>query len=563
MEEILPPAGPGNLWDYEALRRGFDWGAFRSEFDWSRGGAYNVAAEAIDRHALDGRGPRPALHSVGVGGEVRSFTFQEMSEMSSRLASGLVRLGARRGERVLVYLDRGPELLVSLLGIVKMGGIAGPLFSALGPEAVRDRAMDCQASAIVTTPYLFQRLRTVLGELGSVRHFIILGHEGEDGIVPFERLLRSGDPGFPAVDMGPDDPYVIHYTSGSTGKPKGILLAHKAMTQQLMACRYVVDLREDDVYWCTADPGWVTGTSVGIFGPWYLGTTVVSYEGRFDARAWYSLIQRLRVSVWFTAPTALRMLMREGDALVRGHELGSLRHVCSAGEPLNPEVVRWGLRALGQRIHDNWWQTETGAPCISNFRSVPLKPGSMGLPLPGVSAAIVDERGEVHEGHEVPHLVEVPDHAVDVDHVPAGHLQQYRGVMLGQALGQVVHSRQLGYALHHEPHPPHGLGGQSGQSPLDDARLHQCLDAAVHGLRGNVQLLAQLGERHPRVLHHASANGDVRLVHATGSSLAAIIGCARPGTLDDLLPHPTEMHHAGEEHDDADDQQPEAQPPAP
>jgi acetyl-CoA synthetase len=201
--------------------------------------------------------------------------------------------------------------------------------------------------------------------------------------------------------MVPEDPYVIHYTSGSTGKPKGILLGHKAMLQQLMACRYVVDLQAEDVYWCSADPGWVTGTSVGIFGPWYLGATIVSYEGRFDARAWYSLIQRLRVSVWFTAPTALRMLMREGDGLVKEYNLGSLRHVCSAGEPLNPEVVRWGLQTLGQRIHDNWWQTETGAPCISNYRCMALRPGSMGRPLPGVEAAIVDEAGrELPPGRE-------------------------------------------------------------------------------------------------------------------------------------------------------------------
>jgi acetyl-CoA synthetase len=209
----------------------------------------------------------------------------------------------------------------------------------------------------------------------------------------FGEVLGAGSPGFQPVDMSPTAPYIIHYTSGSTGKPKGVLLGHKAMIQQRMTCRYVVDLREEDTYWCTADPGWVTGTSVGIFGPWYLGTTLVSYEGRFNARTWYQIIERYKVSVWFTAPTALRMLMRAGDDIVGEHDLSSLRHVCSAGEPLNPEVVRWGLRVLGRRIHDNWWQTETGAPCISNYRCMDIRPGSMGKPIPGLIAAIVDEHG--------------------------------------------------------------------------------------------------------------------------------------------------------------------------
>jgi len=154
-----------------------------------------------------------------------------------------------------------------------------------------------------------------------------------------------------------------------------------------------VDLQEDDTYWCAADPGWVTGTSVGIFGPLYLGTTIVSYEGRFNAHTWYSIIEKFKVSVWFTAPTALRMLMRAGDEAIAEHDLSSLRHICSAGEPLNPEVVRWGLKGLGQRIHDNWWQTETGAPCISNYRCMEIRPGSMGKPVPGVVAAIVNENG--------------------------------------------------------------------------------------------------------------------------------------------------------------------------
>jgi acetyl-CoA synthetase len=395
MEDIIPPTDPGNLQDYRRAYNEFNWASIDVEFDWSKGGTYNVAAEAVDRHSKGPRNDQVALISVQANGTVRETTFGEMSRLSSQFADGLIRSGVKKGDRVFVYLDRNVELFISLIGILKMGGIAGPLFSALGPEAVRDRVQDCQASVMVTSPYLYERIEPVMKELTDIEKFIIVGDTtGHDGrTVRFDDVIASGDPSFSSVAMAPSDPYIIHYTSGSTGKPKGIMLGHKAMVQQLMACRNVVDLRDGDIYWCTADPGWVTGTSVGILGPWYLGTTIISYEGRFDARTWYSLIDRFKVTVWFTAPTALRMLMRAGDDAVKEFDLSSLRHICSAGEPLNPEVIRWGSRTIRRRIHDNWWQTETGAPCISNFRCMAVKPGSMGMPLPGVVAAIVDENG--------------------------------------------------------------------------------------------------------------------------------------------------------------------------
>ena len=395
MEEIISPREPGNLLDYDAAYREFNWASMDREFDWSKGGVYNVAAEAMDRHVQTWRRNKVALFSVLASGEVRKYTFGELAELTSRFASGLVKMGAKKGDRIFVFLDRNSELYIAVVGIAKMGGIAGPLFSALGPEAVKDRVLDCGASIIITSPYLYKRIEPVMDDLVDVQRYIIVGDNAGlgDNTVKFDEILASGDPAFQTVAMAPTDPYIIHYTSGSTGKPKGVMLGHRAMCQQLMACRCVVDLREEDTYWCTADPGWVTGTSVGIFGPWYLGTTLVSYEGRFDARTWYSIMERFGVNVWFTAPTALRMLMRTGDQTVKEFDLSRLRHICSAGEPLNPEVVRWGINVLGQRIHDNWWQTETGAPCVSNFRCMPIKPGSMGRPLPGVVASVVDEGG--------------------------------------------------------------------------------------------------------------------------------------------------------------------------
>ncbi|MCG7845354.1 MAG: AMP-binding protein, partial [Methanomassiliicoccales archaeon] len=294
------------------------------------------------------------------------------------------------------------ELFISLMGIVKMGAMAGPLFSALGPDAVQDRIADGEPSVVITSPYLYKRIRPIFRELPKVPIFIILGDTSDmEGVLTFSDVIDSGSADFKAVNMGPNDPYIIHYTSGSTGKPKGVMLPHRAMLQQYLGVNYVADLRKGDIYWCTADPGWVTGTSVGIFGPWYLGTTIISYEGRFDARAWYGLIERFKVNVWFTAPTALRMLMKAGDELVKEFDLSSLRHICSAGEPLNPHVVRWGVEVLDRRIHDNWWQTETGAPCISNFSCMDIRPGSMGKPVPGVVAAVVDENGmELPSGKE-------------------------------------------------------------------------------------------------------------------------------------------------------------------
>ncbi|NLT38696.1 MAG: acetate--CoA ligase [Methanomassiliicoccus sp.] len=395
MEETIPPKQAGNLQDYEAALKEFTWSSVDKEFDWSKGGAYNVAREAIDRHAQNWRKNKIALYSITAANEVRKFTFGELSELTGRFASGLEKLGAVKGDRIFVYLDRTSELYIAMIGITKMGGISGPLFSALGPEAVKDRGLDSSAKYFVTSPYLYKRLEPVLDDLVDVEKFIIVGdNEGlGEKTIKFDDVIESGDPDYQAVNMAPTDPYIIHYTSGSTGKPKGVLLGHKSMIQQWFTCRYVLDLREEDTYWCTADPGWVTGTSYGIFGPWYLGTTLVSYEGRFDARAWYTIMQKYGVTVWYTAPTALRMLMKAGDDLVKEFNFSKLRHVCSVGEPLNAEVVRWGMRVMERRIHDTWWQTETGAQLICNYPCMTIKPGSMGRPIPGVTAAVVDENG--------------------------------------------------------------------------------------------------------------------------------------------------------------------------
>ena len=183
---------------------------------------------------------------------------------------------------------------------------------------------------------------------------------------------------------------ILHYTSGSTGKPKGVLHVHNAMIQHYQTAKWILDLKDEDIFWCTADPGWVTGTSYGIFGPWLNGATSVIRGGRFSQEGWYSTIEKYKVHIWYSDPTDLRNLMAAGDDIINNYDLSSLRHILSVGAPLNAEVVHWGKKVYGLNIHDNWWMTETGGILIANYPSMPLKPGSMGRPFPGIEVAILD-----------------------------------------------------------------------------------------------------------------------------------------------------------------------------
>jgi len=337
------------------------------------------------------------------------YTFEDLSLLSNRFAHALRRLGVKKGDRVFVFMPRRPELYVSILGIIKIGAIPSPLFEAFMEEAVRDRMADAGAVALVTVPQLLDRVPQ--WELPSLRHIILVGAPSEglnEGHSSYEALIDAADDETEIEWLTLDDPLIMHYTSGSTGKPKGVLHVQKAMLGHFMTGRWVLDLREDDVYWCTADPGWVTGTSYGIFAPWLNGATNLIRGGRFNAQEWYQTIERFRVNVWYSAPTAFRMLMAAGEELARRSDLSSLRHILSVGEPLNPEVVWWGWKVYGRRIHDNWWMTETGHILISNYPSMTIRPGSMGKPVPGVVAAIVDEQGRELPDNTLGNLVVRP-----------------------------------------------------------------------------------------------------------------------------------------------------------
>ncbi len=387
-----------NLTDYAAARRIFRWEDAVEELDRLPGGGLNIAHECLDRHVSTSRRNKTALLWEGLDGRTETYSFNDLKQLSDRFAQVLRGLGVEKGQRVFVFLDRIPELYVSLFGALKAGAVVGPLFSAFGPDAIRDRLADSGAVALVTSPALIDRVEAIRSETPDLRWIILVDREGTTRTRPsdyisYEDAMKATRGPFVTELTGPEDFSIMHYTSGTTGKPKGAVHAHQAIIGHYVTARYVLDLQEDDIYWCTADPGWVTGTSYGMFGPWSNGATSVVIEAGFNAERWYSTIQKYGVTMWYTAPTAIRMLMKAGESVAARHDLSSLRHICSVGEPLNPEAVMWGMTAFNQAIHDNWWQTETGCIQIANYPIQDVKPGSMGRPIPGTEAAIVDDEG--------------------------------------------------------------------------------------------------------------------------------------------------------------------------
>ncbi len=388
-----------NLDDYAAIRDGWSWDAVRGELDGLPGGGINKAHECLDRHLKTGRRNKVAMLWEGKNGETETYTFEQMTKEANRAANGLGSLGVEKGDRVFMFLERVPECYFAAFGTLKLGAVIGPLFSAFGPEAVKDRLHDSGAKVLVTSPELWARVKHIKSELPELKHILLVTRRGQagpgDGIVLWDEVVRPQSDAFETVNTGAEDYSVMHYTSGTTGKPKGAAHVHNAIIGQYATGKYVLDLHEDDVYWCTADPGWVTGTSYGMFAPWSNGVTSLVYEGGFGAGHWYSLIEKYKVTVWYTAPTAIRMLMKAGDEAAKKHDLSSLRYTMSVGEPLNPEAVVWGQKVIGLPFHDNWWQTETGCILIANYAAMEIRPGSMGRPFPGIEPGIIDDDGSL------------------------------------------------------------------------------------------------------------------------------------------------------------------------
>jgi acetyl-CoA synthetase len=374
-------------------RVGFDWSTVERELGYRPGGILNIGWHCSDRICQRGEGKRPALLWEGMRGGSRSYSFDDLRVLSNTVAHYLQGLGLQPGDRICLFMDRIPELYIALLGVLKMGGVVQPLFSAFGEESLRTRLEDAGTAAILTQRKHVSKVRRIREALPALAH-VVLMDAGGTALQERERdfALEKEAP-VDRFDVFPslaETPSVLHYTSGTTGKPKGAQHVHYSLVAQLFTTRLVLDLRPGDVYWCNADPGWVTGTSYGIIGPWANGTTQVVLDSGFNAERWYSFIERQRVTVWYSAPTAIRLLMREGTELARRFDLGSLRHLSSVGEPLNPEAVVWSQEAFGRPFHDTFWQTETGAIVIANLPGTLIKPGSMGKPVPGVAAAVLD-----------------------------------------------------------------------------------------------------------------------------------------------------------------------------
>jgi acetyl-CoA synthetase len=391
-----PPPAEGmtfNLTDYDSAVREFSWAAARAQLDGLPGGrGLNIAHEAVDRHATGPRAGRVALRCVAKDGTRTDLTYADMREQTNRFANLLGALGVGRGDRVFSLLGRMPELYVAALGTLKNTSVFAPLFSAFGPEPIRDRLRIGDAKALVTTAELYQRrIAPIRDSLPGLEHVLIVGEATAPKTIGLAEGLAESSAEFEIPPTDPQDMALLHFTSGTTGKPKGAVHVHEAVVAHHATAAFALDLQPDDVFWCTADPGWVTGTSYGIIAPLTHGLTMISDAGDFEARRWYQMLADQKVSVWYTAPTAIRMMMRYGPELAAGYDLSALRFIASVGEPLNPEAVVWGQQALGLPIHDNWWQTETGAIMISNFAAMEIRPGSMGRPLPGVTAGLLEQ----------------------------------------------------------------------------------------------------------------------------------------------------------------------------
>jgi acetyl-CoA synthetase len=369
------------------------WRAARAALDGlPNDGGLNIAYEAVDRHVGAGRGDVDALRWHSKSGEVRPITYRELADSTNRFANVLAHLGVRPGERVFLLLGRVPELYVAALGSLKHRAMVCSLFSAFGPDPIRQRMQLGSGRVLVTSSALFQRkVAPIRAELKDLE-FVLLtdeDHEESEGVMWLSRLLGEVSADYDIGPTDPEDPALLHFTSGTTGTPKGVVHVHEAVVAHHVTGGCVLGFQPGDVFWCTADPGWVTGTSYGIISPLTHGITTVVDEAEFDVERWYDLLQSERVNVWYTAPTAIRMLMRAGSDLARARDLSALRVIASVGEPLNPEAVVWGMATFDQFILDNWWQTETGGIMIANRPGQPVRPGSMGTPLPGITAAIM------------------------------------------------------------------------------------------------------------------------------------------------------------------------------
>ena len=379
---------------YDELTRDFDWSIAEKELKYKHGAVINIGWYCSDRICMKGNAGKTAMYYEGFGGIEKKYTFNDIRLAGNTIGTFLRTLGIRDGDRVCLFMDRIPELYLSFLGILKIGAIVQPLFSAFGEESLFVRLENAGTRVVITQKKHLSKVRKIRSKLPSLE-FVIIVDAVKPGELEKGEILFSLDGAEPVehLEIFPttaESPSVLHYTSGTTGQPKGVKHVHYSIISQYLTTKWILDLRDDDIYWCTADPGWVTGTSYGIIGPWSLGATQCILDTGFSAQAWYGFIEKYKVTVWYSAPTAIRSLMKAGEEVVKNYDLSSLRHLASVGEPLNSEAVIWSQRVFGKPFLDTFWQTETGSIMITNFPGMKIKPGSMGKPFPGITGAVLD-----------------------------------------------------------------------------------------------------------------------------------------------------------------------------
>jgi acetyl-CoA synthetase len=382
-----------NIGSYEERLKNFDWSIAEKELDYKDGDDINIGWYCSDRICEMGKADKPALIWEGLGGVEKQFTFNDVRLRSNTIASFLKDLGIKTEDRVCLFMDKIPELYIGFVGILKLGAVAQPLFSAFGDESLHVRLDNAQTTAIITQRKHVSKVRKILDQMPYLKHIILVDYDGSKPLrereVAFNMEEAELVEDFKSYPTKAESPSVLHYTSGTTGQPKGVKHVHYSLISQYLTTKWVLDLQEDDIYWCTADPGWVTGTSYGIIGPWSLGITQCVLDTGFSAESWYKFIEKRKITMWYSAPTAIRSLMKAGEDVIKQYDLSTLRHLASVGEPLNAEAVIWSEKVFGKAFLDTYWQTETGSMMLTNYPGMKIKPGSMGKPFPGITATVL------------------------------------------------------------------------------------------------------------------------------------------------------------------------------
>jgi acetyl-CoA synthetase len=382
-----------HIGSYEDRVKNFNWEIAEKELEYQPGNVINIGWYCSDRICLMGKADKPALIWEGLGGKEKTFTYNDIRINSNTIGQFLRNLGIKPEDRVCLFMDKIPELYLGFLGVLKIGAVAQPLFSAFGDESLFVRLENAETRAIITQKKHAPKVRKIIDKMPFLEFIIIVDHDPAKPLGPRELSFDlENTPKVDRFEIHPttaESPSVLHYTSGTTGQPKGVKHVHYSLISQFLTSKWVLDLQHDDIYWCTADPGWVTGTSYGIIGAFSNGVTQCVLDSGFSAEAWYRFIEKHRITMWYSAPTAIRSLMKAGEEVVKKFDLSCLRHLASVGEPLNSEAVIWSEKVFGKPFYDTYWQTETGSIMITNFPGMKVKPGSMGKPFPGIETIVV------------------------------------------------------------------------------------------------------------------------------------------------------------------------------